>query len=90
MIELDPGLMTLIGILVAVAAGFMLGRRQTNALLDLIDAFRAQARITADAGEDGTLTDEECRRIATATRTFFNRLEDAKMLLLSDLVLRRR
>lgn len=87
---IDPGVATLIGLLAAVAAGFYLGQRRTRAALDLIDSFRAQARITAEAGEDGEYSDTDCRRIAMATREFFDRLEDVKIIFLSDLVLRKR
>ena len=90
MIETEGDLiLSVIGVLGAFGIGAYLGQRRVCAVLDVIDAWRDQARISAEADEDGTLTDDEARRIAKATRRFIGRMDEARRVLFADVVCRR-
>jgi len=74
-----------IGLIGAFGIGCYLGQRRVWAILDVVDAYRDQARTYYAAAEDGELSDEECRQIALATRRFFARLDTVRALFAADL-----
>lgn len=79
-------ILTAIGIVGAFGIGCWLGQRRVCAILDVVDAYRDQARTYYEAADDGTISDEEARAIVQATRRFFLRLDAARALFTSDLV----
>lgn len=74
-----------IGLIGAFWIGCYLGQRRVWAILDVVDAYRDQARTYYAAAGDGELSDEDCRQIAEATRRFFVRLKTVRALFAADL-----